>query len=84
MQLAELKSGLALTGLEPNLVCTLIAVLPYAANAVQVIYRLPDGGVTERLLVTADEPSIENRRSSVPGPSMAMPPPSNSPARQSG
>lgn len=59
MRLAELKPGLALTGLEPNLVCTLIAVLPYAANAVQVIYRLPDGGVKERLLVTADEPSIE-------------------------
>jgi hypothetical protein len=58
MRLDELKAGLALVGLEPDRVCTVVAVVPHAANAVQVIYRLPEGNIKERLLVTADEASI--------------------------
>ena len=43
MLLAELKAGLALVGLEPELVCTVIAVKVIADGAVQVVYQLPDG-----------------------------------------
>jgi superfamily II DNA or RNA helicase len=58
MRLAELKPGLAVVGLEPDRVCTVMAVLRHAENAVQVIYRLPDGAIKERLLGTADEATI--------------------------
>lgn len=58
MQLAEVKPGLALVGLEPDLVCTVVGVTPIAAGAVQVFYKLPDGQIKERLLGTADEPTI--------------------------
>jgi superfamily II DNA or RNA helicase len=58
MQLAELKPGLALVGLEPDLVCTVVAVTPISENAVQVFYKLPDGALKERLLGTADQQSI--------------------------
>jgi superfamily II DNA or RNA helicase len=58
MELAELKPGLALVGLEPNLVCTVVAVTPIAENAVQVFYKLPDGALKERLLGTADQEAI--------------------------
>ena len=58
MKLAELKPGLAVVGLEPDLVCTVVAVTPLGENAVQAFYRLPDGGLRERLLGLADESSI--------------------------
>jgi superfamily II DNA or RNA helicase len=58
MHLAELKPGLALVGLEPERVCTVVAVNVIADNAVQVFYKLPDGSLKERLLGTADEATI--------------------------
>ena len=58
MHLAELKSGLALVGLEPEFICTVVAVVPITEGAVQVVYRLPDGTMKERLLGTADEATI--------------------------
>ena len=58
MQLSELKTGLALVGLEPELVCTVVAVNVIADGAVQVFYKLPDGTLKERLLGTADEATI--------------------------
>jgi superfamily II DNA or RNA helicase len=58
MQLAQLTAGLALVGLEPELVSTIVAVVPIAEGTVQVIYRLPDGTIKERLLSAADEASI--------------------------
>lgn len=58
MQLSELKPGLALVGLEPDLVCSVVAVNVIAEGAVQVFYKLPDGGFKERLLGTADESAI--------------------------
>lgn len=58
MKLNELKPGLALIGLDAELVCTLVAVVPHAENAVQVIYRLPDGSIKERLLGPNDEELI--------------------------
>jgi SNF2 family DNA or RNA helicase len=58
MLLAELKPGLDLVGLEPQRVCAVVAVVPIAAGAVQVYYKLPDGTLKERLLSTADEATI--------------------------
>jgi SNF2 family DNA or RNA helicase len=58
LALADLKQGQSLVGLEPNLVANIVAVVPIAANAVQVIYKIPDGTLKHRLLNTADEATI--------------------------
>ncbi len=58
MQLSELKPGLALVGLEPDLVCSVVAINVIAEGAVQVFYKLPDGSFKERLLGSADEATI--------------------------
>ncbi len=58
MQLSELKAGLAVVGLEPELVCTVVAVNVIADGAVQVFYKLPEGTFKERLLGVADEATI--------------------------
>jgi SNF2 family DNA or RNA helicase len=56
--LDTLTPGLALTGLDPTGIGTVIAVVPIADGAVQVIYRTSDGGVKERLLNRADEATL--------------------------
>jgi SNF2 family DNA or RNA helicase len=58
MHLSDLKTGLELVGLEPELVCTVVAVNAIAEGAVQVFYKLPEGTLRERLLGTVDEASI--------------------------
>jgi superfamily II DNA or RNA helicase len=59
MRLEEITIGLNLRGLEPSLVCTVAAVTQIGADAVQVIYRTPDGTLKDRLLGRVDEPTIE-------------------------
>lgn len=59
MRLEDIGSGISLTGLEPNTVVTLLHVISIADGAVQVIYKLPDGTLKERLLNRADEATIE-------------------------
>ena len=82
MQLAELKPGLALVGLEPDLVCTVVAVNVIADGAVQVFYKLPDGTIKERLLGTRPtRQPLPSPRPNAPGPSMATAPRSSSPAK---
>ena len=54
----ELSPGLSLTGIEPDRIVQVVAVLPVAENVVTLIYRLPDGTIRERLLTEADFPSI--------------------------
>jgi SNF2 family DNA or RNA helicase len=56
--LDTITPGLALTGLDPTGIGTVVAVVPIADGAVQVIYRTSDGGVKERLLNRADEPTL--------------------------
>ena len=56
--LDTLAPGLALTGLDPTGIGTVVAVVPIADGAVQVIYRTSDGGVKERLLNRADEATL--------------------------
>jgi SNF2 family DNA or RNA helicase len=59
MRLEDLTPGTSLVGLEPSAVATLVAVVPIADGAVQVIYKTPDGALKERMLGRADEASID-------------------------
>lgn len=54
----KIKQGMALEGLEPSVVCSVVAAVPISAEAVQVIYKTPDGTIKERLLGRLDEASI--------------------------
>lgn len=49
---------MSLTGLEPELVCKVVAVNKIAEGSCQVIYRTPDGTMRERLLGPADRDSV--------------------------
>ncbi len=50
----DIKPGLSLTGLEPHVVVAVIAAVPIGTGAIQVIYKLPDGTIRERLVGSAD------------------------------
>lgn len=56
--LESITPGLALAGIEPADVVTVVAVVQIADGAVQVIYKSPDGAIKDRLLNRADEASI--------------------------
>ena len=56
-RLEELQAGLRLSGLLPHPV-TILAVLPHGSDAVTVTYQDGDGGLGQRLLYRADEPSL--------------------------
>jgi SNF2 family DNA or RNA helicase len=58
LPLTELKTGQAVVGLEPSAVATIVAVVPIGENAVQVIYKTPDGTLRDRLLNAADQAGI--------------------------
>ena len=58
MRLKDLAPGNSLIGLEPSVVATIVAVVPIAEGAVQVIYKTPDGTLKDRLLGLADEANI--------------------------
>jgi SNF2 family DNA or RNA helicase len=55
MRLEDITAGIALNGLEPSAVATVVAVVPIATAAVQVIYKTQDGTIKDRLLNRADE-----------------------------
>jgi hypothetical protein len=58
MRLEDLTAAISLNGLEPSAVATIVAVVPIAEGAVQVIYKTPGGSLKDRLLNRADEPNI--------------------------
>jgi SNF2 family DNA or RNA helicase len=58
MRLEDLTAGISLSGLDPSTVATIVAVVPIAEGAVQLIYKTPDGALKDRLLNRADEPNI--------------------------
>ena len=58
MQLTDLKTGLSLVGLEPAVIVSVVAVVPIGEGSVQVIYRLPEGTIRERLMTGADIASL--------------------------
>jgi len=59
LTLESITPGLALTGLEPSVIATIVAVVPIADGALQVIYKTPDGALKDRLLNRGDETSID-------------------------
>jgi len=48
--LETITPGLSLTGLDPTGIGSVVAVVPIADGAVQVLYKTPDGALKERLL----------------------------------
>ena len=58
MKLKEIVGGLSLSGVEPAQVVTVVATVVLGEDALQLIYRTPDGGMKERLLNRGDETSI--------------------------
>ncbi|MGO9475776.1 MAG: DEAD/DEAH box helicase, partial [Rhodomicrobium sp.] len=55
MKLEEITAGLNLTGIEPAHIVSVIATVKLGDGAFQLVYRLPDGAIKERLLSRADE-----------------------------
>src|SRR2546430_9122035 len=58
MRLEEIAIGNSLTGIEPTLIVSVVAVRLIADGAVELIYKTPDGTIRDRLLGRADEESI--------------------------
>jgi superfamily II DNA or RNA helicase len=58
IKLQDIKAGLSLSGVEPTQIVSVVATVPQGDGALQLIYRTPDGGMKERLLLSADEPQI--------------------------
>jgi len=59
MKLEEVTTGASLDGVEPSGVVTVVAALSIPPDALQLVYRLSDGALRERLLTRADEDSIQ-------------------------
>jgi SNF2 family DNA or RNA helicase len=58
MRLEDITTGKSLSGVEPAQIVTAVATVPHGDDALQLIYRMPDGVMKERLLGRADEASI--------------------------
>ena len=58
LSLESLAPGQALTGMEPAVVVTILAVVPIADGVVQVIYKTPAGVLKDRLLSRSDTDGI--------------------------
>ncbi|TVQ34153.1 MAG: DUF3883 domain-containing protein [Phycisphaeraceae bacterium] len=58
MKLTDITPGLSLEGLEPDRVCSVVAVTPLSDDALQVFYKLPDGSFKERLIGSSDLDSL--------------------------
>ncbi|HET6385824.1 MAG TPA: helicase-related protein [Armatimonadota bacterium] len=59
MRLEDITRGMALVGLEPSGVATVVAVTPIAEGAFEVIYKTADGAVRDRLLGRDDEATVD-------------------------
>ena len=58
MKLEDITSGLSLSGVEPAHIVTVVAAVPIAEGALQLVYKTPDGTLKDRLLGRADENNI--------------------------
>jgi superfamily II DNA or RNA helicase len=58
IRLDDIKPGLSLTGLEPTVIGNVVAVVPIAEGTIQIIYKIPDGALKDRLLNRDDEAAI--------------------------
>lgn len=66
LRLEDIQVGMSLVGVEPTFICTVVAVVPIAEDAVQIIYKNPDGTLKDRLLSRADEETIKTATSERP------------------
>ncbi len=62
----EIKAGLAVTGIEPGLVVSVIAAPAIGEDACQVIYRLPDGTIRERMITQGEVSAVAIAKSERP------------------
>jgi superfamily II DNA or RNA helicase len=58
MRLEEIAGGVNLDGVEPTCVVSVVATVAIPPDSLQLIYRLPDGALRERLLTRTDEATI--------------------------
>lgn len=58
MKLEEIASGAILEGVEPSSVVTVVAAVALPPDSLQLVYRLPEGALRERLLSRGDEASL--------------------------
>jgi hypothetical protein len=58
LKLEGIKNGASLEGVEPSTVVTVVAAIAIPPDSLQLVYRLPDGALRERLLSRADEASL--------------------------
>lgn len=54
MQLESLTPGMALVGVDPGAIVSLVAVVPLSAGTATLVYKLPDGGLRDRLVTEAE------------------------------
>jgi SNF2 family DNA or RNA helicase len=59
LTIENIKAGLSLTGVEPAVIVTVVAVVPIAEGTVQLVYKTPDGVLKDRLLNRGDEANID-------------------------
>jgi hypothetical protein len=59
VKLEQIASGASLEGVEPSSIVTVVAAIPILPDSLQLIYKLPDGTLRERLLSRADEAALQ-------------------------
>lgn len=79
MRIEDIQPGSSLTGLEPSTVATVIAVVPIADGAVQVIYKTTDGTLRFVCWAGPKKAVLPLLPRNGHGPSMVMPKPSGLP-----
>ncbi|MDI1431379.1 hypothetical protein [Polyangium sorediatum] len=55
MKLEQVTNGASLEGVEPPRVVMVVAAIPIPLDSLQIVYRLPDGTLRERLLSRPEE-----------------------------
>jgi SNF2 family DNA or RNA helicase len=58
MRIEDIKIGDSLQGIEPTALVTVVAVVPISTDAIQLVYKTPDGSLKDRLLGRHDEKNI--------------------------
>ena len=58
MKLEEIAAGQSLSGIEASQIVSVVATVPHGGEALQLIYRTPEGAIKERLLSRDDEASV--------------------------
>lgn len=59
MRLEDIRPGLALRGVLPDCIVTVVSVQWHGANALSMVYRTPSGSVAEEMVYREDEQRLE-------------------------